>query len=119
MMSVVTERVMSEHRDHNVTKGCESERVRKRTEMNVFEEMLVRVAMRCKYSNITFLAFSPPLSPPVMEEEGLDDVSGASGSSLEEITLVSVRVGWLYFNPVSTRGRVLHLVQVHHFLSLP
>ena len=42
----------------------------------------------------------------------MDDLSGASGSSLEEITLVSVRVGWLYFNPVSTRGRVLHLVQV-------
>ncbi|MPC26280.1 Atrial natriuretic peptide receptor 2 [Portunus trituberculatus] len=44
-----------------------------------------------------------------MEEEEMDDLSGASSSSLEEITLVSVRVGWLYFNPVSTRGRMLVL----------
>ncbi|XP_071526861.1 uncharacterized protein [Panulirus ornatus] len=46
-----------------------------------------------------------------MEEE-VDAQSGASGSSLEEITLVSIRVGWFYFNPVSKRGRVLHLVQM-------
>lgn len=46
-----------------------------------------------------------------MEEEEMDDLSGTSGNSLE-ITLVSVRVGWLYFNPMSNRGRVIHLMQV-------
>lgn len=51
-----------------------------------------------------------------MEEEEMDDLSGTSGNSLE-ITLVSVRVGWLYFNPMSNRGRVIHLMQVRS--SLP
>ncbi|KAK7086575.1 hypothetical protein SK128_017444 [Halocaridina rubra] len=45
------------------------------------------------------------------DEEG-DTQSGASGSSLEEITLVSIRVGWFYFNPVSKKGKALHLTQM-------
>nr|XP_045595416.1 receptor-type guanylate cyclase gcy-4-like isoform X2 [Procambarus clarkii] len=46
-----------------------------------------------------------------LEEEG-ETQSSASGSSLEEITLVSVKVGWFYFNPVSRKGRALHLLQM-------
>ncbi|KAK3875645.1 hypothetical protein Pcinc_019499 [Petrolisthes cinctipes] len=48
----------------------------------------------------------------MMEEEAAETQSGVSGGSMEEITLVSIRVGWFYFNPVSKRGRILHLVQM-------
>ncbi|KAG7170567.1 putative Atrial natriuretic peptide receptor 2-like 5, partial [Homarus americanus] len=44
-----------------------------------------------------------------MEEE-LEEIQ--SSSSQEEITLVSIKVGWFYFNPVSKRGRTLHLIQM-------
>ncbi|XP_064107317.1 receptor-type guanylate cyclase gcy-15-like isoform X5 [Macrobrachium nipponense] len=47
----------------------------------------------------------------IADDEG-ETQSGASGSSLEEITLVSIRYGWFYFNPVSKNGRALHLVQM-------
>ncbi|KAK4304966.1 hypothetical protein Pmani_023109 [Petrolisthes manimaculis] len=47
-----------------------------------------------------------------MEEEAAETQSAVSGGSMEEITLVSIRVGWFYFNPVSKRGRILHLVQM-------
>ncbi|XP_053640930.1 uncharacterized protein [Cherax quadricarinatus] len=45
-------------------------------------------------------------------EEDAESQSNASSTSLEETTLVSVKVGWFYFNPVSRKGRALHLLQM-------
>ncbi|XP_042874962.1 uncharacterized protein LOC122255082 [Penaeus japonicus] len=44
--------------------------------------------------------------------EEADSLSETSGSSFEEITLVSIRIGWFHFNPISKRGRALHLAQM-------